>query len=205
MDVQAMAVESIIAYSLNNRVHNAEQIDRIANSIQQFGFNQPLVVDENNIILVGHGRWEAAKKLGMQQVPVTIKRDLTDEQKRAYRIIDNKLQGDSTWNWESLASELDHLKSQEWDIEAFGLETLTAWMEQERAEDVDNLSEKKDGYDTASIKQIVLYFDSATYADVLKQLLAIQKSVPDVTDNSSAVQFLLGMWKQHEADNHADD
>lgn len=200
MKIEAIKTDAVFSYSFNNRVHSQEQINRIAESIERFGFNQPLVIDENNVILVGHGRWEAAKKLGLGDVPVIIKKNLTDEQKRAYRIIDNKLQGDSTWNWENLSSELEKLKSQDWDIESFGLETLTAWMEQERASDEDNIADKKGMYDTASIKQIVLYFDSSTYNEVLRKLVALQKLVPDVTDNSTALLFLLELWQSHEGE-----
>ncbi len=118
------ATSSIIPYSLNNRLHSEQQVDRIANSIAQFGFNQPIVTDENNVVLVGHGRLEAAKKLGLEQVPVLKKGDLTETQKKAYRILDNKLQNDSTWNVESLELELAVLEEADFDLSDWGLDDL---------------------------------------------------------------------------------
>lgn len=108
----------------NNREHPQEQIDRIANSIAEFGFNQPIVVDENNIILVGHGRLAAAQKLGLEEVPVLQKIGLSEAQKKAYRILDNKLQNDSTWDVDSLKLELEALEEADFDLEAWGLDAL---------------------------------------------------------------------------------
>lgn len=85
-----MPIENIRPYPKNAKKHPAEQIDKIAASIKEFGFNQPLVVDKNGVIIVGHGRYEAAQLLGMKEVPV-IQVNLTDEQAKAYRLADNKL------------------------------------------------------------------------------------------------------------------
>ena len=103
-------IEKLIPYEFNNRNHNEQQVDRIANSIKEFGFNQPIVIDESNIILVGHGRHLAALKLGLKEVPILIKKDLSETQKKAYRILDNKLQNDSTWSFDNLELELGFLE-----------------------------------------------------------------------------------------------
>lgn len=124
MKVEEKPIDSIIPYENNPRIHNDEQINRIANSIAEFGFNQPIVVDENNIILVGHGRLEAAKKLGHKTVPVVRKEKLTESQKKAYRIIDNKLQNDSEWNHEALELDIVSLGDLAFDIESYGLDSL---------------------------------------------------------------------------------
>jgi DNA modification methylase len=138
LEVALAATSSIIPYSLNNRVHSDQQVDRIANSIAQFGFNQPIVTDENNVILVGHGRLEAAKKLGLEQVPVLKKADLTETQKKAYRILDNKLQNDSTWDLENLELELDALTEGGFDLKPWGLDELAGmFVEEPIAEDDD--------------------------------------------------------------------
>lgn len=124
MEITQVKTESLIPYALNARDHGQQQVDRIANSIAQFGFNQPIVVDENSVVLVGHGRLEAAKKLGLKEVPVVRKTELTESQKKAYRILDNKLQNDSTWNFESLEVELEALAEENFDLEGFGLDEL---------------------------------------------------------------------------------
>jgi hypothetical protein len=122
--IELIEIDKISQYEFNNRIHTEEQIDHIAQSIKEFGFNQPLVLDSDLIILVGHGRFEAAKKLELSKVPAVVLKDLTEAQKRAYRIIDNKLQNDSTWNIDNLTTELDQLESLGFDIEFCGLDDL---------------------------------------------------------------------------------
>lgn len=122
--METQDITTIIPYEFNNRTHPEEQINRIANSIQQFGFNQPIVVDENNIVLVGHGRLLAAQKLGLSQIPVYKKNGLTETQKRAYRILDNKLQNDSSWEFQNLELELKLLEEDGFDLPEWGLDDL---------------------------------------------------------------------------------
>lgn len=121
MNIQQLDVCICIPYEFNARNHDQTQIDRIANSIKEFGFNQPIVIDENNIILVGHGRWLAAKKLGLAKIPVLKKIGLTEVQKKAYRILDNKLQNDSTWNFNNLELDLGWLEDNGSDLKQWGL------------------------------------------------------------------------------------
>ena len=124
MDIAQAKTADLIAYGFNNRIHSQEQVDRIANSINEFGFNQPIVVDEQNIVLVGHGRLEAAKKLGLEDVPVLKKIGLSETQKKAYRILDNKLQNDSTWDFANLDLELQALTEASFDLSTYGLDVL---------------------------------------------------------------------------------
>ena len=124
MDIAQAKTADLIPYGFNNRIHSQEQVDRIANSITQFGFNQPIVVDENNIILVGHGRYEAAKKLSLSEVPVLKKTNLSETEKRAYRILDNKLQNDSEWEFANLKTEFDRLVGDNYSLDAWGLTEL---------------------------------------------------------------------------------
>ena len=140
MEIDKADINSIIPYALNSRDHGSEQIDRIANSIADFGFNQPIVVDENNIIIVGHGRFAAAKKLGLAEVPIVRKADLTDTQKKAYRILDNKLQNDSTWNFENLGLELSNLEDCDFDAAAYGLNDLLNQLDSDQANVINELS-----------------------------------------------------------------
>ena len=124
MDIESKKLSSLIMYDFNNRNHDQKQIDLIANSIKEFGFNQPIVIDESNIILVGHGRLLAAQKLGLKEVPTLQLKDLTETQKKAYRILDNKLQNDSTWSFDNLELELGFLEDNGFDLSAWGLDSL---------------------------------------------------------------------------------
>lgn len=198
MEIEQVPTDQIIEYGLNNRIHTDTQVDRIANSIIEFGFNQPIVVDEDNIVLVGHGRLMAAKKLKLKSVPVLKKSNLSEAQKKAFRILDNKLQNDSTWNFDNIKIDMEFLTEQQYDFEKYDLASLTSWLQVEREEDENTLKEKKESYDESSIKQIVLYFDTISYERVLKQMLLVQKNIEDVKDNSEVVQFLLD---QYESEN----
>lgn len=109
MEVVDLEVNKLIPYDFNNKEHNKEQVKMIANSIKEFGFLQPIVVDANNIVVVGHWRLLAAKELGMDKVPCIKAEDLTEEQIKKYRILDNKL-NESDWNELNLREELGMLE-----------------------------------------------------------------------------------------------
>lgn len=102
-----MDINKIKPYSKNAKKHPKKQIDQIAKSIEEFGFNQPIVIDKNGVIIVGHGRYEAAKVLGLTDVPV-LQLALTEDQAKAYRLADNKL-NESDWNMDLVIEELKSL------------------------------------------------------------------------------------------------
>jgi len=112
-------ISAIIPYERNNKIHSPEQINHIANSIAEFGFNQPIVIDENNIVLVGHGRLLAAQKMGLEGGPTICIVDLTESQKKAYRIIDNKVSADAPWDFEAVQSEIAALTERGFDMSEF--------------------------------------------------------------------------------------
>jgi len=122
MDIEYVPIKNLLPYSWNNKLHTQSQIERIANSIAQFGFNQPIVVDEKNIILVGHGRFEAAKRLGLETVPILKKLDLNEAQKKAYRIIDNKTASDTSFDMGNLELEVKALEEMGFDTEPFAFD-----------------------------------------------------------------------------------
>lgn len=125
MQIENYSILEVFPYPKNNRKHSEKQIERIADSIKKFGFNQPLVIDELNEILVGHGRLEAAKILHLDSVPCIKIQNLSENEKRAYRILDNKLQNDSEWNFESLQDEIKFLSENDFDISFCGLNELS--------------------------------------------------------------------------------
>jgi ParB-like nuclease domain len=114
-----LPIEKITPYPLNNKLHPPSQIDAIAGSILEYGFDVPIVVDEDGVILKGHGRHLAARKLNLTQVPVIVRSDLTAAQKKACRIADNKV-GVSDWDYESLKVELEELKELDFDLDLTG-------------------------------------------------------------------------------------
>ena len=112
-----MAVKDIRPYE-NNPRRNDDAVDKVANSIKEFGWQQPIVVDKDNVIIVGHTRWKAAKKLKMKTVPVVVA-DLTEEQAKAYRIADNSTGEIATWDYDLLVPEIQGL---DYDMGQFGLD-----------------------------------------------------------------------------------
>ena len=103
-------------YKDNAKKHNKAQIDNVAESIKQFGFVQPIVVDANKEIVIGHCRYEAAKKLKMQEVPCVSVDTLTPEQVQKLRLLDNKL-NESEWNFDLLAEQIPELDFSGFDVD----------------------------------------------------------------------------------------
>lgn len=105
MQVQSMKISEVKPYP-NNPRNNDDGVEAVANSIKEFGWQQPIVVDKDNVIIVGHTRYKAAKKLGMDKVPVVVASNLSDEQVRAYRLADNKTGELTDWDMRLLDDEL---------------------------------------------------------------------------------------------------
>lgn len=101
-------IKELKPYKKNAKKHSKEQVEQIANSIKEFGFTQPVIIDKHNSVVAGHGRILGAKKAGLKQVPTVCLEDLTEEQIKAYRLVDNKL-NESEWDVELLNEELEEL------------------------------------------------------------------------------------------------
>lgn len=119
MNVQEIKLKDIKPYEKNPR-KNDDAVPYVAESIKQFGFKVPIVIDKNNIIVAGHTRYKAAKKLGFKSVPCIIADDLTDEQIKAFRLADNKVSEKAEWDFDMLNTELDDII--DFDMELFGFE-----------------------------------------------------------------------------------
>ena len=103
-------IDEIIPYDKNPR-HNDEAVEAVATSIREYGFKVPIIIDKDNIIVAGHTRVKAAKRLGMTEVPCIVADDLTDEQVRAFRIADNKTTEIAEWDFDLLRDELAALEN----------------------------------------------------------------------------------------------
>ncbi|MGB0969829.1 MAG: DNA modification methylase [Mycobacterium sp.] len=106
----------------NNPRKNDAAVDKVAASIEAFGFRQPIVVDKDGVVVVGHTRLKAAQKLGMKKVPVHIAADLTPEQARAYRLADNRVAEEAEWDTDALMSEVDALLADGFDADLLGFD-----------------------------------------------------------------------------------
>ena len=119
-DYKTVSVDSLIPYARNSRTHSSDQVGQIAASIKEFGFLNPIIVDGDNGIIAGHGRVLAAQKLGLVDLPVIEAGHLSDTQRRAYIIADNKLAMNADWDGEMLRVELDALGVDGFDLELTG-------------------------------------------------------------------------------------
>jgi hypothetical protein len=123
-DYKPQSVASLIPYARNSRTHSAQQVDKIAASIREFGFLNPVIVDGQQGIIAGHGRVLAAQKLGLTEVPTIEASHLTEAQRRAYVIADNRLALDAGWDVEMLKVEIADLKAVDFDLSLTGFSLL---------------------------------------------------------------------------------
>ena len=123
MEIIYKKVNDLIPYINNSRTHSEEQVNQIVASINEFGFTNPILIDEKDNIIAGHGRLLASKKLKMEEVPCIVLSGLTEAQKKAYIIADNKMALNAGWDFNLLSLELENLKELDFDLELTGFDT----------------------------------------------------------------------------------
>lgn len=123
MQVENWKIEDVKPYE-NNPRNNDDAVEYVANSIKEFSWQQPLVVDSDGVLIVGHTRLKAAELLGLETVPVVVANDLTEEQVRAYRLADNKTGEYAGWDFGMLTEELESIDWLDLNMEQFGFKDL---------------------------------------------------------------------------------
>ena len=108
MEIKNIKIDELIPYEKNPR-KNDDTVQYVAESIKQFGFKVPIIIDKNNVIVAGHTRLKAAKELGLEEVPCIIADDLTEEQVKAFRLVDNKVSEKAKWDYKLLDEELNKI------------------------------------------------------------------------------------------------
>lgn len=168
MEIKNIKVADIIPYAKNQKKHPDSQVKNIATSIKKYGFVQPVVLDANNEVVIGHGRILAAKKLKLDTVPCVYADGLTDEQIRELRIIDNKL-NESEWDLDFLKLDLSELDFSDFDLD-FGIDAGETEIEEDAVPEVDESAEPKAKYgDVYKLgEHRLMCGDSAIIADVEK-------------------------------------
>lgn len=155
-------IKELKPYKKNAKKHPKEQVEQIANSIKEFGFTQPVLIDRNNCVVAGHGRILGAKKAGMKEVPTLCLDDLTPEQIKAYRLADNKL-NESEWDFNLLDEELGML-SDDVDMSMFGF----GFSEEEQKK------EKKVEFKVKKQNKVIVECISARQAEDLYERLVME-------------------------------
>jgi hypothetical protein len=202
MQIYDKRLDEIKPYE-NNPRHNDNAVDAVANSIREFGFKVPIVVDSEGVIVAGHTRYKAAQKLGLQNVPCLVADDLNDEQINAFRLADNKVGELATWDLDTLKVELDNIG--EIDMSEFGFslddltedETYTRKIEpptyeptEETAPGIDELCDK------SKYNDLVRYIDNADIPQEVADFLRLAATRHIVYDYGRIAEFYAHQPKE---------
>ena len=161
LKINYRATGDLIPYVNNSRTHSEHQVQQVASSIKEFGFTNPILVDEDNGIIAGHGRLLAAQKLGLDEVPTITLEGLTEAQRKAYVIADNKLALNSGWDTEMLANQLEQIAESGLDLLLTGFDSIP-----DIADDIDYSlldDEEVDTLESGCKKAIQIEFDLEHY------------------------------------------
>lgn len=160
MEIVYKSINELKPYQNNSRTHDKEQIEQICKSIKEYGWTNPVLIDEKGMIIAGHGRVEAGKKLDIKEVPCIVLSGLTETQKKAYVIADNKMALNAGWNEELLKIELRSLQQENFDLGLVGFDEKEIEkilgeieIEEEPEEEFTEILNEEHNY-------IILYFDN---------------------------------------------
>lgn len=186
--LETVKLDELCVHPENPKEHTEEQVQQIAASIAKYGWTQPIVVDENNVILIGHGRARAAEHLKQETVQVVRRTGLTEAQKRALVAVDNQLAQQTPMDALKLEALYRKLEEDEWPMGDFGFEMTL----QDAAEDYGELGvDDVDG----SIKQIVILFGEE-YDEVIKAYAEIAEAKPGLRDNTEIFMATLEHYEK---------
>ena len=161
--------ESLVPYEKNIKIHTESQVEGIMNSMKKFGFYAPIVVDGKKNVIIGHGRLEASKRLGLKEVPVVKQKNISQADAKALRIIDNRI-SEVDWDIDNLKLEMDDLKEFNFDDFHVDLEDLYAPKLQDINIDIDTTDEKMKAYLEGSVKQITLIFSNEEFERTISRM-----------------------------------
>lgn len=195
MNVQEIKLKDIKPYGKNPR-KNDDAVPYVAESIKQFGFKVPIVIDKNNVIVAGHTRYKAAKKLGFKSVPCIIADDLTDEQIKAFRLADNKVSEKAEWDLDLLDSEIEEIF--DIDMTDFGFELESEELEAEEDEyqgtvPEDPVTQKGDMW---KLGEHILLCGDSTYITDVEKLMYEEKADMCFTDPPYGYEYQSNLRKK---------
>jgi hypothetical protein len=190
MQVEQRKIESLIPYVNNSRTHSDEQVAQIAASVREFGWTNPILVDGKNGIIAGHGRLAAARKLGLTEIPVIVLDHLTEAQKKALVIADNKLAMNAGWDNELLALELTELQDLGFgmDLIGFSKDEIADLMLEDPDDDGADTSKYTKKIDapiyqpTGDCPPTAALYESAKYANLTAQIHQNNDLAPEVKE-----------------------
>lgn len=195
LEVIYKKASDLIPYVNNSRTHSDEQVTQVASSIKEFGFTNPILIDEDGGIIAGHGRLMASKKLGLDEVPTITLAGLTEAQKKAYVIADNQLALNSGWDLDQLRVEMERLSELDFDLSVVGFENDVL----DKLLDIDaELPDLPDGdRDPFQQKTFTLHDQQAS---VIDDAITLAKTNPCIdtglneNSNGNAIAFICEQW-----------
>lgn len=195
MEIIKKRIADLIPYANNARTHTKEQIAQIAKSIKEFGFTNPILINTDNTIIAGHGRFEAVKELGFTEVPCILISHLSQKQIKALVIADNKIALNAGWDFKLLSDEIKNLKEENIDLDilGFGDLELSNILNDNIFEDTENnLSQNEFDQTNNFIIQYNIIFDNAFQQDTWFQLIKNLKVIyPDLqTTGERLTEFI---------------
>ena len=191
-------IGGLIPYVNNSRTHSAEQVKQVAASIREFGFTNPILIDENSTVIAGHGRIMAANLLGLAQVPTITLEGLTPAQKKAYIIADNQLALNAGWDLDILRVEIEQLQELDFDLQLTGFDdnVITKLL------DIDAVMPilPDGGKDPFQQKTFTLHDEQAALVD---EAIALAKKNPltntglNENSNGNAISYICEQWLKY--------
>ena len=204
LNIINLDINKLIPY-INNPRNNENAIDKVASSIKEFGFKVPIVIDKNNVIVNGHTRLLASKKLGLKEVPVIKADDLTEAQVKAFRIADNKVSEYATWDEELLRLELEQLEDMEFNLDELSIDYSDFDLDIE----LEDIEENYNDEDNVYTKEInIPHYEITGECPLLTDLVKEEKtnSLIERINNSNIPQgikdFLIKASYRHLAFNY---
>ena len=196
MQIESVPVSDLKEYEKNSRTHSDEQVAKIAASVEEFGFTNPILIDESNGVIAGHGRLQAAKRINMGEVPCIRLAHLSESQKRAYVIADNKIAESGGWDDEMLKMEIMELAQDDYDLkltgfDEAGLDSILAISE----EVMEAGQKKRDHTETGhsqqdTVRQVILIYTSDEYPRVMEAMREYAEE-HGLSSNTEVVNHLL--------------
>lgn len=182
LNVEYLGLDAVKPYENNAKLHPDEQIEQIKKSIQEFGMNDPIAIDENGTIIEGHGRYEACKQLGLETIPVIRLSDLSEEQRKAYALVHNKLTMNTGFDFANLVEDLKFIT--DIDMQDFGFNNFIMDSEFEDFEPEQFDDEVEEDYPEQGLKSFNVIISCMTEEEKewLKGILHEQKDLHRLYD-----------------------
>ena len=187
MKIQKSKTAHLVPYARNSRTHSESQVAQIAGSIKEFGFTNPVLIDDFNTIIAGHGRVLAAQLLGLEEIPTIVLENLTETQRKAYVIADNKIALNAGWDEEMLKLELQDLSEAKYDFKLLGFSEAEFEIYSKQP---DEPEETDIPTEDSNVRQIIVNYPLEEYAEIIEKMSNYAEKFA-LSNNTEVLNHLL--------------